>query len=39
MPELGGKAFAVGRNFPGLTGIFSAPGEVRLALRRLAGFE
>ncbi len=37
LPELGGKGFSVSRNFAGLTGIFSSPGEVRGALQRLAG--
>jgi trehalose 6-phosphate phosphatase len=37
LPELGGKGFSVGRNFVGLTGIFLSPGEVRSALKRLAG--
>ena len=32
LPELGGKGFSVSRNFAGLTGIFSSPGEVRGAL-------
>jgi trehalose 6-phosphate phosphatase len=39
LPEWDGKGFSVGRNFAGLTGIFSSPGEVRDALRRLAGIE
>ncbi len=39
LPELGGKGFSVSRNFAGLTGIFSSPGEVRGALQRLAGIE
>ncbi|HZL30383.1 MAG TPA: trehalose-phosphatase [Pseudolabrys sp.] len=39
LPALGGKGFSVGRNFAGLTGIFLSPGEVRDALRRLAGIE
>jgi trehalose 6-phosphate phosphatase len=37
MPEFGGKGFSVGRNFAGVAGIFSSPGEVRRALQRLAG--
>jgi trehalose 6-phosphate phosphatase len=39
LPEWGGKGFSVSRNFTGLTGIFSSPGEVRGALQRLAGIE
>lgn len=39
LPELGGKGFSVGRNFAGLTGIFSSPAEVRGALSRLAGIK
>ncbi len=36
MPDLGGKSFSVTRRFPGLTGIFDSPAQVRSALRRLA---
>jgi trehalose 6-phosphate phosphatase len=36
LAELGGKGFSVGRNFSGLSGIFSSPAEVRRALQRLA---
>jgi trehalose 6-phosphate phosphatase len=36
MPELGGKGFSVTRQFPGLTGIFDSPSQVRSALQRLA---
>jgi trehalose 6-phosphate phosphatase len=39
LPELGGKGFSVSRNFIGVTGIFSSPGEVRGALARLAGIK
>jgi trehalose 6-phosphate phosphatase len=39
MPDLSGKGFSVTRQFPGLTGIFSSPAEVRRALRRLADGE
>ena len=39
LPEMGGKGFSVSRNFAGLTGVFSSPGEVRGALQRLAGIE
>ena len=35
MPALGGLSFSVGRNFDGLSGIFSSPSEVRRALRDL----
>jgi trehalose 6-phosphate phosphatase len=37
MPDLGGKGFSVTRQFPGLTGIFDSPAQVRRALRLLAG--
>jgi len=36
LPALGGKGFSVGRNFSGLSGIFSSPAQVRRALRQLA---
>lgn len=39
MPDLGGKGFSVTRQFPGLTGIFSSPAQVRSALQRLASGE
>ncbi|MCF8477139.1 MAG: trehalose-phosphatase [Pseudolabrys sp.] len=39
LPEMGGKGFSVCRNFTGLSGIFSSPGEVRGALQRLAGID
>lgn len=39
LPALGGKGFSVGRNFSGLSGIFSSPAEVRRALRQLARYE
>lgn len=37
LPQLGGKGFSVGRYFPGLSGIFNSPAQVRSALQRLAG--
>ena len=37
LPHIGGMGFSVHRHFPGLTGIFESPSEVRRALRRLAG--
>ncbi|MEJ2433783.1 MAG: trehalose-phosphatase [Pseudolabrys sp.] len=36
IPALGGKGYAVGRHFAGVTGIFETPEDVREALRRLA---
>jgi trehalose 6-phosphate phosphatase len=36
LPALGGKGFSVSRPFEGLSGIFSAPEEIRRALRQLA---
>ncbi len=36
IPGLGGKSFSVGRDFEGLSGIFSDPSEVRQALALLA---
>lgn len=36
MPDLGGLGFGVARNFPGMTGIFASPSDVRRALQRLA---
>ena len=36
LPEIGGKGFSVSRHFPGLTGIFQNPAQVRTALRTLA---
>ena len=39
LPELGGNGFAVSRKFPGLTGIFDSPAQVRSALRMLADGE
>ncbi|MBS0532777.1 MAG: trehalose-phosphatase [Proteobacteria bacterium] len=36
LPALGGKGYSVSREFTGLSGIFSAPSEVREALQRLA---
>jgi trehalose 6-phosphate phosphatase len=35
LPEIGGKGFSVGHYFPGLTGIFKSPAEVRSALQLL----
>lgn len=35
MPALGGLSFSVGREFGGLSGVFSSPSEVRQALRDL----
>jgi trehalose 6-phosphate phosphatase len=37
LPALGGKCFSVTRHFPGLSGIFESPRQVRRALRQLAG--
>ncbi len=36
LPEIGGKGFSVSRHFPGLTGIFKDPAQVRSALQFLA---
>jgi len=36
LPDLGGMGFSVTRQFPGLTGIFDSPAQVRDALQRLA---
>ena len=36
LPEIGGKGFSVSRYFPGLTGIFKDPAQVRSALQFLA---
>jgi len=36
LPEIGGKGFSVNRYFPGLTGIFKNPAQVRDALQVLA---
>lgn len=36
MPSLGGKNFSVTRHFPGLSGIFESPTQVRRALEQLA---
>ena len=36
LPDLGGKGFAVSRQFPGLNGIFESPAQVRRALQQLA---
>jgi trehalose 6-phosphate phosphatase len=36
LPEIGGMGFSVNRHFPGLTGIFKNPAQVRHALRALA---
>ncbi|MGB9295395.1 MAG: trehalose-phosphatase [Pseudolabrys sp.] len=36
LPDIGGKGFSVSRHFPGLTGIFKSPAQVRTALRTLA---
>jgi trehalose 6-phosphate phosphatase len=35
LPEIGGQGFSVSRYFPGLTGIFKSPAEVRSALQVL----
>ncbi|HEY6024614.1 MAG TPA: trehalose-phosphatase [Pseudolabrys sp.] len=35
LPEIGGKGFSVSRYFPGLTGIFKDPAQVRSALQSL----
>ncbi len=37
LPALRGKGYSVGGKFTGLAGSFAAPGEVREALKRLAG--
>jgi len=36
LPEIGGKGFSVSRYFPGLTGVFKNPAQVREALQVLA---
>lgn len=36
LPEIGGKGFGVSRYFPGLTGVFNSPAQVRSALGSLA---
>ncbi|HZP70951.1 MAG TPA: trehalose-phosphatase [Pseudolabrys sp.] len=36
LPEIGGKGFGVSRHFPGLTGVFDSPAQVRSALDSLA---
>lgn len=36
LPEIGGKGFSVLRYFPGLTGVFNSPAQVRTALDSLA---
>jgi len=36
LPEIGGKGFGVSRYFPGLTGVFKNPAQVRSALDSLA---
>ena len=36
LPDIGGKGFSVSRHFPGLTGIFKDPAQVRSALQSLA---
>ncbi len=36
LPEIGGMGFSVSRHFPGLTGIFKDPAQVRSALQTLA---
>jgi trehalose 6-phosphate phosphatase len=36
LPKIGGKGFSVSRYFPGLTGIFKDPAQVRTALQSLA---
>jgi trehalose 6-phosphate phosphatase len=36
LPDIGGAAFSVGREFDGLTAIFDTPASVRAALTRLA---
>jgi trehalose 6-phosphate phosphatase len=37
LPDMGGAAFSVGREFDGVTAIFDTPAGVRTALARLAG--
>ncbi|HET9717666.1 MAG TPA: trehalose-phosphatase [Pseudolabrys sp.] len=39
LPEIGGKGFGVSRYFPGLTGMFRDPAQVRSALQSLASNE
>ncbi|MBI4365659.1 MAG: trehalose-phosphatase, partial [Deltaproteobacteria bacterium] len=39
LPSLGGKAFSVTHYFPGLSGTFRSPAQVRNALQRLAAQE
>jgi trehalose 6-phosphate phosphatase len=36
LPKIGGKGFSVSRYFPGLTGVFKDPAQVRSALKILA---
>ena len=36
LPDFDGKGFGVGRYFPGLSGLFSSPADVRKALQSLA---
>jgi trehalose 6-phosphate phosphatase len=38
LPEIGGKGFSVSRYFPGLTGIFKSPADVRSALQSLVAY-
>jgi len=35
LPQIGGKGFSVSRYFPGLTGVFKSPADVRSALKLL----
>jgi trehalose 6-phosphate phosphatase len=39
MPELGGINFSVSREFPGVSHVFAAPGDVRRALAQIAASE
>lgn len=39
LPGLGGNGYSVGREFEGLSGIFSTPNDVRRALQRLAAMK
>lgn len=36
MPQLGGLAFSVAREYPGMAGVFAAPAQLRAALQALA---
>ena len=36
LPQIGGIGYSVSRKFHGLEGMFESPGDVRIALARLA---